>query len=621
MSRPTANAHLTAIVDELARELHPQHSRRGNASLSSRLERDLGIDSLGRTELILRLERAFGVRLPISLVGEAETVGDLSAGAGAGRPVRHADRRAAAGGAVADRRSRPPPRRRTLLEVLDWHVAQHPDRLHVTVLEDEATVHRHADLWRTRDGGARGRGRPDRARHRCRATGSRSCCRPASISSSRSSASSMPARFRCRSIRRCSARRSRTMLRRQAGILRNAGARMLITVPEGLRLGALLRGAGRRRSTRSRASRACRPHGRRSRCPTCGDGSATALIQYTSGSTGDPKGVVLSHANLLANIRAIGRAIGASSADVFVSWLPLYHDMGLIGAWLGCLYFGAPLYVMSPLSLPGAPAELAVGDPSLSRHHLRGAEFRVRALPQQDRRCRPRRDSISSSLRMVGERRRAGQRRDAAPLHRAIRALRLSAGGDGAGLRPCRKRRRPDLAAARARRRSSIASTASAAAARRRRARAGADDPNAIEIVACGQPIPGPRDPHRRRSRPRARRAAGRPARVPRSVGDLRLFPERGEDARAVPRRLARQRRPRLYGRRRSLHHRPHQGHHHPRRPAHRIRTRSRRRSARCRASARTASRSSASPIARRHRARGRARGDQRSRPCRRRRH
>ena len=84
-------------------------------------------------------------------------------------------------------------------------------------------------------------------------------------------------------------------------------------------------------------------------------GSATALIQYTSGSTGDPKGVVLSHGNLLANIRSIGRAIGANSTDVMVSWLPLYHDMGLIGAWLGCLYYGAPFYVMSPLAFLARP--------------------------------------------------------------------------------------------------------------------------------------------------------------------------------------------------------------------------------------------------------------------------
>ena len=56
------------------------------------------------------------------------------------------------------------------------------------------------------------------------------------------------------------------------------------------------------------------------------------------------------HANLLANIRAMGEAMDVGPADVFVSWLPLYHDMGLIGAWLGSLYFAVPVVVMSPLS-------------------------------------------------------------------------------------------------------------------------------------------------------------------------------------------------------------------------------------------------------------------------------
>jgi acyl carrier protein len=68
---------LIAIVDQLARELHPQQARSGTASLSSRLEHDLGIDSLGRTELALWLERAFGKRLPIGLIAEAETINDL----------------------------------------------------------------------------------------------------------------------------------------------------------------------------------------------------------------------------------------------------------------------------------------------------------------------------------------------------------------------------------------------------------------------------------------------------------------------------------------------------------------------------------------------------------------
>jgi 1-acyl-sn-glycerol-3-phosphate acyltransferase len=81
-----------------------------------------------------------------------------------------------------------------------------------------------------------------------------------------------------------------------------------------------------------------------------------ALLQYTSGSTGSPKGVTLSHANLLANIRAMASSLAVSSEDVFVSWLPLYHDMGLIGAWLGSLHQATPLVLMSPLTFLARPA-------------------------------------------------------------------------------------------------------------------------------------------------------------------------------------------------------------------------------------------------------------------------
>ena len=80
--------------------------------------------------------------------------------------------------------------------------------------------------------------------------------------------------------------------------------------------------------------------------PTAPD--AIAFLQYTSGSTGDPKGVAILHRNVLENQRLMQAAFGHTEETVFAGWLPHYHDMGLIGLLLHPLYLGASCIVLPP---------------------------------------------------------------------------------------------------------------------------------------------------------------------------------------------------------------------------------------------------------------------------------
>ncbi|MBF6241409.1 fatty acyl-AMP ligase [Nocardia otitidiscaviarum] len=91
--------------------------------------------------------------------------------------------------------------------------------------------------------------------------------------------------------------------------------------------------------------------------PRLPDGSDPAFIQCTSGSTGTPKGVVITHANLAANCEQITRVCGLGPGDNWAGWLPLNHDMGLIGGTLTPLFAGAGAVLMPPNRFLRAPAE------------------------------------------------------------------------------------------------------------------------------------------------------------------------------------------------------------------------------------------------------------------------
>jgi acyl-CoA synthetase (AMP-forming)/AMP-acid ligase II len=79
------------------------------------------------------------------------------------------------------------------------------------------------------------------------------------------------------------------------------------------------------------------------------------FIQYTSGSTGMPKGVLLTHANITSNVHAAGLALEVRRDDGIATWLPLYHDMGLIGGLLTPIYWRLPLALTSPLAFLSKP--------------------------------------------------------------------------------------------------------------------------------------------------------------------------------------------------------------------------------------------------------------------------
>ncbi len=338
------------IVATLVKEL------RGRASpipvtLTSSLERDLGISSLERVELLLRLERRFGVRLPEETVAAAETPAELVAALGRATPASREPVtlvRPQAGDAIAA-----PIDAQTLVEALEWHVQATPDRVHIVLHEDggrERSITYRA-LW-------------DGARGVAAALGERGIAPGDTVALMLRTEEAFFRTFAGILLAGAvpvpmyppvRADRIGEYAHRQSAILRNAGARLLVTFAEAERVGTILRGVVEPLREVIGADTLVAA-GTNTAAPISSSADSPALIQYTSGSTGDPKGVLLTHGNLLANLRAIGQAVDIRPDDVVASWLPLYHDMGLIGAWLGSLYFGLPVAILSPLTFLSRPS-------------------------------------------------------------------------------------------------------------------------------------------------------------------------------------------------------------------------------------------------------------------------
>ena len=344
-----------ALIDQVRRlavELRPGSGLSLEVSLDTLLDRELGFDSLSRVELLRRLEHAFDVRLPESLLAEAETPRDLlRAIAAAGRTLRTPSPGTQRKMDPLDGLAGVPEAARTLPEVLDWHVQRHPGRPHVFLYGEGNDPEVITCEALALGAGMLAAGLQERG-----------------VLPGQSVAIMLPTSreylFSFFGILLAGAvpvpiyppfrpSQLEDHLHRHGGILNNAQAVLLITLPAAKRIGALLK--GQVETLRDVLTPDELVASGATLTPAPAQSQDVAFLQYTSGSTGQPKGVILSHQNLLANIRAMGGAVNAVSTDVFVSWLPLYHDMGLIGAWLGSLYYGMPLVLMSPLAFLTRP--------------------------------------------------------------------------------------------------------------------------------------------------------------------------------------------------------------------------------------------------------------------------
>ena len=353
---------LLKAIKGLVIELHPSWSKTRQVLADSLLSQDLGLDSLARVELLTRVEKILGVTLPEQIFIEAETPRDLWQAIIKGG---YSLTSAAAGEISAPEMGEAhdlPHRAQTLVDVLNWHLEVHPDRPHIRLYSDEGdgeilTYRQLSEGARAVAAGLQDKGLlPGDSVSIMLPTGREYFFTFMGILLGGGIPVPIYPPFRMNQLE--------DHLGRHSAILKNCGAKIMVTIPEAKRFAQILKSQveSMHLATFQELTSVVTTYEKFN--PAMND---IAFLQYTSGSTGNPKGVMLTHANLLANIHALGEVVQVKSTDIIVSWLPLYHDMGLIGTWFSSLYYAAMLIVMSPLSFISRPQRWL-----WAIHHYRG---------------------------------------------------------------------------------------------------------------------------------------------------------------------------------------------------------------------------------------------------------
>lgn len=349
VDRKSIEKQLLSIMRSFLLELDAERALQG-ITLSASLERDLGIDSLGKVELLNRIEHTFAIQFDESAIITTDSLADFIPLIQKARPHTPSSIPAQFVSPTIDTIDLDLSSARTLVDVLSTYASIEPARPHI-YLQDE-----HGEEQVIRYGALMSEAKKIAAglhQRGIKVGETVAIMLPTSdeffyafcgILLAGAIAVPIYPPFR--------PDRVEEYAKREAKILNSAQVKILITITQTEVLSNILRTfVPSLKEVVTIKKLTATPSSLPNMQLTEND---FALIQYTSGSTSDPKGVLLAHKNILANIRAIGQATPIQPNDVIVSWLPLYHDMGLMN-WLVPLYFGIPATILSPLTFLTRP--------------------------------------------------------------------------------------------------------------------------------------------------------------------------------------------------------------------------------------------------------------------------